>query len=243
MTKPTFFYNPFPLGRLNKELARPEPEQIREMGYDWRNPRDIVTMFEDKVAEFTGAPYAVAVDCCTHGLFLALRYLWEFIPDIRDTAVFIPEHTYISVPMAVRQAGFNPHFRFDEWVGVYRLEPFDIWDAAVRWKEGMYQAGTTMVLSFQIKKRIPIGRGGMILLDNKKQADWLRLASYDGRDLTTGYHLPSHVHFEGWHFYMTPEDAARGLILMDKVIGEGDSGGWQNYPNLLEYEVFKRTNK
>ena len=240
-----FNYNPFPLGWIPKELQRPELEQVRELGYDYRDPRNLVTMFEDKVAEFAGAPYAVAVDCCTHGLFLAMRYLWEKIPDIRDTAVFIPQHTYTSVPMAVRQAGFNPHFRFVEWSGMYRLEPLGIWDAAVRWKRDMYKecGGGVMVLSFQIKKRIPIGRGGMILLDCKKQAEWLRLASYDGRDLTCSYHLPWHVRMEGWHYYMTPEDAARGLILMDKITDEGDSGDWQSYPNLLDYDFFKHPDK
>ena len=29
--------------------------------------------FEKEIADFFGAPYAVAVDCCTHGLELCLR--------------------------------------------------------------------------------------------------------------------------------------------------------------------------
>lgn len=33
-----------------------------------------VTEFENQVAEFFGAPYAVAVDACTHGVELSLRY-------------------------------------------------------------------------------------------------------------------------------------------------------------------------
>ena len=35
---------------------------------------EAVSKFEKKVAEFYGAPYAVAVDCCTHALELCLRY-------------------------------------------------------------------------------------------------------------------------------------------------------------------------
>ena len=33
-----------------------------------------ISVFEKRVAEFFGSPYAVAVDCCTHGIELALRY-------------------------------------------------------------------------------------------------------------------------------------------------------------------------
>ena len=32
-----------------------------------------ITEFEEEVAKFFGAPYAVAVDCCTHGVELSLR--------------------------------------------------------------------------------------------------------------------------------------------------------------------------
>jgi dTDP-4-amino-4,6-dideoxygalactose transaminase len=35
---------------------------------------DIVTKFENRIAEFFGSKYAIAVDSCTHGIELALRY-------------------------------------------------------------------------------------------------------------------------------------------------------------------------
>ena len=35
---------------------------------------DTVEQFERTIADFYGAPYAVAVDCCTHGIELCLRY-------------------------------------------------------------------------------------------------------------------------------------------------------------------------
>ena len=34
---------------------------------------EAVSELENKVAEFFGSPYAVAVDCCTHGIELCLR--------------------------------------------------------------------------------------------------------------------------------------------------------------------------
>jgi len=35
---------------------------------------EVVSEFEKKVAEFFGSPYAIAVDSCTHGIELCLRY-------------------------------------------------------------------------------------------------------------------------------------------------------------------------
>ena len=82
----------------------------------------------------------------------------------------------------------------------------------------MYLGGDVLqVLSFQIKKKIPIGKGGVILTDDEQAYNWLKLASYDGRDLRTPYTDENHVRQIGWHMYMTPEDAARGIILMDKT--------------------------
>ena len=34
----------------------------------------VIKEFENEIAEFFGAPHAVAVDCCTHGLELCLRH-------------------------------------------------------------------------------------------------------------------------------------------------------------------------
>ena len=33
----------------------------------------VIADFEKEIAKFFGAPYAVAVDCCTHGIELCLR--------------------------------------------------------------------------------------------------------------------------------------------------------------------------
>ena len=54
-------YNPWPIGKVPKELQRPELDKIKEMGYLWNDPRDVVDMFEKKVAEFSGSKYAVSI--------------------------------------------------------------------------------------------------------------------------------------------------------------------------------------
>ena len=34
-----------------------------------------ILQLEERVSNYFGAPYAVAVDCCTHGIELALRLI------------------------------------------------------------------------------------------------------------------------------------------------------------------------
>ena len=62
-------FNSWPSGKLPKEFQRPELDYIKTQGYEWNDPRDVVDIFERKVAEFAGSKYAVSVDCCTHGVF------------------------------------------------------------------------------------------------------------------------------------------------------------------------------
>jgi dTDP-4-amino-4,6-dideoxygalactose transaminase len=225
-------FNSWPNGQIPEHKQRPELEQVRKLGYVWKDARDVVDLFEQKVAAFAGAKYGVAVDCCSHGVFMCLKYLQA------SGTVSVPKHTYQSIPMQIRHAGCQVAFRDEEWSGVYRLDPYPIWDAATRWQKGMYQGGFH-VTSFQLKKRIPIGRGGMILTDDADAVNWLRRARYDGRDLSVSQ-WDDEPEIMGWHYYMTPEDAARGILLMDKTAEHNpDSATWQNYADLSLKKLFK----
>lgn len=231
-------YNPWPIGHIPKELQRPELEQLKKHGYYFQDARDVVSIFENKVAIFTGARYAISVDCCTHALELCLRYKIETGELDVGSNVGIPKNTYVSVPMTIMKCGLEVHLMDTKWRGIYPLicgGLTTVYDAAVRWKNHMYIPGSMMCLSFQIKKRIPIGRGGMILTDNKAAADWFKLWRYDGRDMSLPYDSADHVKSFGFHYYMTPEDAARGIMLIDKIKDEGDGGGSDNYPNLKQW--------
>lgn len=226
-------YNPWPIGAVPVDLRRTEPELIKDMGYAWNDPRDIVGLLERKVAAFAGSRYAVAVDCCTHALELSLRYLMYTYKLPHGYMVTIPKNTYISVPIMLKQLGFDVRYNDFVWTGCYSLLNTHVIDAAVRWRKGMYVPDTLWCISFQIKKRIPIGRGGMILTDSEQAYNWLKLASYDGRDLNTPYDKPGHLKMHGFHYYMTPEDAARGIMLMDATpeICE-DTGNNNTYPDI-----------
>ena len=229
-------YKSWPLGQLPQEFQRPELDQIKKLGYKWKDPRDAITMFEDKVAKFAGAKYGVAVDCCSHGLFLSLKF-YKDVLKMKNEFIEIPAYTYCSVPMQIKHAGFTPKFEDIQWSGVYQLKPFEIWDGAVRWTKGMYKGGFHIV-SFQLKKRIPIGRGGMILTDDLAASKWFRKMTYDGRDLNLSY-MEDNFEYCGYHYYMTPEDAARGILLMDQVPKKNlDSGNNRTYSDLSTKKVF-----
>ena len=223
-------YNSWPLGKLPESWRRPEPEFIKKMGYEWKDPRDIINIFESLLAAYAGAKYAVLTDTCSHAIFLSLKYR-NFQGEIE-----IPQNTYVSVPMQIIHAGAIPIFRFEKWSGIYEIKPVNIIDGAARFTKNMYFGNDSLhTLSFQIKKRLPIGKGGAILTDSEEAYNWLKLASYDGRDLNTDYTSSDHVKQLGWHYYMTPEDAARGIILLNQINEvNNDTMDYNHYPNISD---------
>ena len=176
----------------------------------------VVDIFEKRIAEYAGSKYAVSVDNCTDALFLCLKYLEA------TGTVTIPSRTWVSVPCTIKHAGCQVAFEDREWSGAYQLKPYPIYDGAVRMKKGMYQTGTFHCLSFHIRKHIPIGKGGMILTDSKEAYDWFRTVRYSGRSMgpdSVNYVLykEDEIKSLGWNMYMTPEQAARGLELFERL--------------------------
>lgn len=177
-------------------------------------PFDVVRDFEKAVAQFTGAPRAVAVDCCTNAIFLSC-----ISTRVKDKLITIPDDTYVSVPNAIKLAGGRVKLASIAWKGYYQLAPFDIIDSAKDFYYGMYtQKNSLVCLSFHAKKHLPIGRGGMILCPNNIIADKLSRLAYDGR---CGLSYDEEDIWDiGYHMYMTPDQAARGLFLLDALKNE-----------------------
>lgn len=203
------------------------------------HPWSIVTEFENTVAEYTDAPYAVAVDSCTNALFLCLK-LYEMQHGYQW--VTIPKRTYVGVAHAVINAGHKLKFYELQWSGVYTLGGTDIIDAARRFHAGMYMPGMKMCLSFHWYKHLPIGRCGMILLDNEDDYKLLRRMRYDGR--TEGV-PPNEDTFDvpGYHMITSPELAAHGLLLMQHMPRINEDLPWDDYPDLSKSEYFKEANR
>jgi len=189
-----------------------------------------VKILENKVAEFFGAKYAVAVDCCTHGVELCIRYK-------KVKTIQVPKHTYISIPFLANKLNIGFQWKDENWKDYYYLT-HDIIDAAVLWKKDSYIPKTFMCLSFQFQKHLSLGRGGMILTDSEHAAKQLKKMTYDGRhpdipwrdqDITT----------VGYHYYMTPETAQNGIDKLDEAI-KTEPRQWtvSDWPDVSKMKVF-----
>ena len=193
----------------------------------------VVNLFEKTIADYAGSKYAVAVESCCAAIFLCLEYL---SPD----EVILPSRTYPGVACSVIHSGSKLLFNDYKWNGEYDLLNTGIIDSALRFKKGMHINNTMRCLSFHAKKLLPIGRGGMILTDDKDAYEWFKKARFDGR--STKPLNEDKIDMVGWNFYMTPEQAARGLMLFDlikdKDLPDLDVES-QNYPDLSKIDAYK----
>jgi dTDP-4-amino-4,6-dideoxygalactose transaminase len=168
---------------------------------------DKILKFEQELAVFTGAPYAIMTDCCTHAIELCLRH-------DRVREVVMTPYTYLSIPMTMHKLGIKYYYREEEWTGEYQFHGTRIWDSARRLESNMYRAGQMQCLSFGHTKPLHIGRGGAILLDNEQSYQRLIRMRYDGRDLNISPWVEQKEFEIGYHYKPTPEEAVQGLALL-----------------------------
>ena len=193
---------------------------------------EVIKDFENKIAEFYGSPYAVAVDCCTHAIELCLRY--------KEVKKFtVPPNTYPSIPNLAKKIGIEFEWKEEDWSDFYFLGGTNIVDAAVLWKENGYIPNSLMCLSFQFQKHLSLGRGGMILTDDEEAKDELKKMSYDGREPDVPWR-DQNISTIGYHYYMTPETASLGLEKLPKAI-KTEPRVWdiEEWPDLRDMDVFK----
>jgi len=192
---------------------------------------DKIAEFEQQLAKFTGAPYAVMTDCCTHAIELCLRY--DQVKECRFTP-----YTYLSIPMTMHKLGIEYQFveeRKQTWKGEYYFYGTRISDTARRLEQDMYRPGSLMCLSFGHGKPLNIGRGGAILLDDVEEYDHLRQMRYDGRDLSITP-WPQQLTFRiGYHYRPTIEEAERGIELLAKY--QSTEPVYVEYPDLRKITI------
>ena len=186
---------------------------------------DKIKKFEDELAEFTGAPYAVMTDCCTHAIELCLRY------DQVQQVVMTP-YTYLSIPMTMHKLGIKYSYNNESWIGEYPFELTRIWDSARRLEKYMYRTGTMQCLSFGHTKPLHIGRGGAILLDDKAAYDAIIRMRYDGRDLNIKPWIEQREFRVGYHYKPTPEEAIQGIAMLEGLKEHCPPPRQVNYPDL-----------
>lgn len=203
----------------------------------------VVRQFENTVAKYANSKYAISVSSNSNGLFLALELLKQKGIIKEGNIIEIPKRTYTSVPMMILNVGLKIKFRDEEWNGAYPLVHIEsgkniIWDSATRFTKNMFQE-PLYILSFQYKKLLPIGRGGMVLTDNKEYYEILKKLRFNGR--TEGLSQAEDKYtILGYNAYLLPEQAARGLTLMTLLKEYNDDiAGYQDYPDLSKQEIFK----
>ena len=205
----------------------------------------ITEEFEQELAKYTGAPYVVTLDNMSNALFLALMY-----ENVKGTEITIPARTYPSVPCEIIHAGAKVNFSPVEGrtiKGAYQLTPTKVWDSALRFTADMYIPNTHMCISFTGPyKHFKLSKGGAILTDDESAYFWFKRARYSGRR-ECSYH-EDNFDMLGWNFYMMPELAARGLLLMtqfydSKGVKKSNADLELPYPDLSKFEVYTKANR
>lgn len=205
--------------------------------YSLADPWDVVDLFEKKMAAYAGSQYAVAIDNCTDALFLCLKYLKA------KGEVILPKRTYVSVPCTVIHAGCQVKFEDIEWSGAYQLVPHPVWDSATRMRRGMYVPDSYYCLSFHRRKHIPIGKGGMILTNDKVAHDWFKVARYEGRH-TDRLYKDDEFDVIGWNMYMPPEQAAEGLSFFENISDWNEDLETSGiHKDLSQFPIYEKANR
>ena len=206
--------------------------------------------FEKALVDYTGAPYVVTLDNMSNALFLALYYEHHVKKTIPNGIVSIPCRTYPSVPCEIIHAGLKVDFepvKGKTIKGAYNLKGSNVWDSALSFTADMYKPETHMCVSFTGPyKHFKLSKGGAILTDSEEAYFWFKRARYSGRR-ECSYH-EDHFDMLGWNFYMMPELAARGLLLMNQFYttkGEKKSNADLElpYPDLSKFEVYTKANR
>lgn len=185
---------------------------------------------ERELAKFTGAPYAVLTDCCTHALELAM-----IVDCIKNTT--LPSKTYLSIPMMLIKLGIEFVYTDDEWCGEYQFGGTRIWDSARRLEPNMYREGQIQCLSFGYDKPIPVGRGGAILLDDEQLAKRLSRMRSDGRDLAISPWETQESFELGYHYRPTIEEAVKIGHALSKYVLTPQPPVQKNYPDLKNISI------
>ena len=192
----------------------------------------VVGEFEQEIAKFFGSSYAVAVDSCTHGVELCLRYT-------QVDYINVPTHTYVSIPMLAKKLWIDLYWKEENWKDCYSLT-HNVIDAAVLWKKDSYIPNTFMCVSFQFQKHLSLGRGGVILTDDLNAYIELKKMSYDGRIPNIPWR-DQDIDTIGYHYYMTPETAQLGLDKLPEAINTKPKQ-WKvaDWPNVSKFKVFNK---
>jgi dTDP-4-amino-4,6-dideoxygalactose transaminase len=206
--------------------------------------------FEKELGRYTGAPYVITLDNMSNALFLSLYYEKNITKTITGDTITIPNRTYPSVPCEIIHSGLKVDFDLVDGrtiKGAYQLKGSNVWDSALRFTADMYIPKSHMCVSFTGPyKHFKLSKGGAILTDNHDAYLWFKRARYSGRR-ECSYH-DDNLDMLGWNFYMMPELATRGMLLMNQFYNiDGTKKHNEDlelpYPDLSKFEIYKKWKK
>jgi TPR repeat protein len=128
--------------------------------------------------------------------------------------------------------------------GAYELGNSNVYDSALRFTADMHLKGTHMCVSFTGPyKHFKLSKGGAILTDDEEAYSWFKRARYSGRN-ECSYH-DDEFDMLGWNFYMMPELAARGVLLMGQFYNMDGTKKHQEdltlpYPDLSKFKIYNQ---
>ena len=202
--------------------------------------------FEQKIAHYTGARFAVTLDNMSNGLFLALYYEHN-VKNRTSPIIKIPSRTYPSVPCEIIHAGLKVEFEKVNGTtikGAYQLKGSNVWDSALAFTADMYKPNTHMCVSFTGPyKHFKLSKGGAILTDDVDAYRWFKRARYSGRRELS--YFEDNFDMLGWNFYMMPELAARGLLLIEQFYNRDGTKKHNDdlelpYPDLSKFKIYTK---
>ena len=203
--------------------------------------------FEKELGKYTNAPYVITLDNMSNALFLSLYYEKNITKTITGDTITIPNRTYPSVPCEIIHSGLKVDFDLVDGrtiKGAYQLKGSNVWDSALRFTADMYIPKSHMCVSFTGPyKHFKLSKGGAILTDNHDAYLWFKRARYSGRR-ECSYH-DDNLDMLGWNFYMMPELATRGMLLMNQFYNS-DGTKKRNedlelpYPDLSKFEIYRK---
>lgn len=226
------------------------------------NPFRIVEQFERQLEDYTGAPYAIAVDSCTNALGICFEYIMKQLDgkynEAMDVTAHMPKHTYIGVPMQAKRAGMHLDFVEDDWQGAYPISftyfnednvvceyESIVIDSARRfrkdvWFENRHQEKwyDFMCVSFHKTKILGHTHGGAILTNWKDFVPWAKEMRFDGRKEGVRAKDDKPTVF-GRHCYMMPEVAAALMHKMAYLPDYPADLKNDDYPDLSKLDIFK----
>lgn len=162
----------------------------------------IVTKFEDTIANYVGAKYAVTFNSATSALFLALLD--------KSTTITVPSMIPPVVLNAIITSG-NKHDFIDDinWVGdsyvLHDFGDYKIVDSAQKLEKNQFKnecnPNDLMVFSFYPTKPVGSSDGGMIVSDDLEKINHLREMALNGMSYANN-NWERTIKFAGYKMYM-----------------------------------------